>query len=961
MAEILGLAPPRAAASSTTTAAPGAATTASSASNVRSSRFPDFGGGSRGGKVAGSNAHKSWVWGGFGQSAGGAEQRRANDPDVLEGSSSLLPGSGEHESWSSAQKQWGAAEQQTSPGRTTAAVGLSPQDLARSPARMRAAVTTQAKDVPRSSSPYYQLQRGTASHNTSPNGKTYLDAATANLNGNIGEKLDFQTRGRAAGDVGQFGHSQRLSGSGFGPVLGNGVGEDAQADQMRGRGLSNSRNIVPAAELFGAQAVSRSESLPPQGRGSSSPPHSIEHSPQNGSGFPSYTHIPSQNTLGSSSGQLPMTGFPNSIQQPGRYGDLSRETREAEQLLASQFEQMGVDDGSDQAFQIAPPRNRPFHNFSHSQSSISFAQHPQFGDLYQRPPPPGPPPPHLPGAVSPWNPVDDAGGGPMSPSELNENYHQHHQHQHGLNRRGGGAGMASPYFPGTPPSNMENYRTPSSSHGGSQGRNQLPASHIGPLPEKLRQQLLLTQQQQQQQQQQLPQLMRNDMYRHSYQTPSPYRYDPYAAIPMHLPPSYSMAPLPDPRMHPPPQPPSRNGTDMGGLRSVLLEEFRSSSKSNKRYELKDIYHHIVEFSGDQHGSRFIQQKLETANSEEKEQVFNEIRPNSLQLMTDVFGNYVIQKFFEHGSQIQKTVLARMMEGHVLTLSLQMYGCRVVQKALEHVLTSQQSTLISELAGHIPRCIRDQNGNHVIQKALERIPYPHISFIVDAFTNQVASLATHPYGCRVIQRILEHCEPEAQKNILAELHAAAESLIMDQYGNYVVQHVIEHGRKEDRERVVDVVVKGFVAFSRHKFASNVVEKSIAFGSEKQIRAIIDVLTTPAASPQSPPSSAAAAASPPSASPAATTGGSLQSPLPALIRDQYGNYVIQKLLTLVKGPERELLAEQIRAHLGALKRVSYGKQVIAIEKLVFAGGVGGGSTVGPGVAGSPPRGPRGVGAG
>lgn len=94
---------------------------------------------------------------------------------------------------------------------------------------------------------------------------------------------------------------------------------------------------------------------------------------------------------------------------------------------------------------------------------------------------------------------------------------------------------------------------------------------------------------------------------------------------------------------------------------------------------QDIYGHVVEFSGDQHGSRFIQQKLETANSDEKDQAFREILPNAMQLMTDVFGNYVIQKFFEHGNQSQKKILANQMKGHVLALSLQMYGCRVVQK------------------------------------------------------------------------------------------------------------------------------------------------------------------------------------------------------------------------------------------------------------------------------------------
>jgi pumilio RNA-binding family len=56
---------------------------------------------------------------------------------------------------------------------------------------------------------------------------------------------------------------------------------------------------------------------------------------------------------------------------------------------------------------------------------------------------------------------------------------------------------------------------------------------------------------------------------------------------------------------------------------------------------QDIFGHIVEFSGDQHGSRFIQQKLESATSEEKQGVFDEIVPdNALQLIQDVFGNYV---------------------------------------------------------------------------------------------------------------------------------------------------------------------------------------------------------------------------------------------------------------------------------------------------------------------------------
>ena len=44
---------------------------------------------------------------------------------------------------------------------------------------------------------------------------------------------------------------------------------------------------------------------------------------------------------------------------------------------------------------------------------------------------------------------------------------------------------------------------------------------------------------------------------------------------------------------------------------------------------------------DQHGSRFIQQKIETADEEEMQIIFDEIMPkHAIDLIQDVFGNYV---------------------------------------------------------------------------------------------------------------------------------------------------------------------------------------------------------------------------------------------------------------------------------------------------------------------------------
>ena len=152
---------------------------------------------------------------------------------------------------------------------------------------------------------------------------------------------------------------------------------------------------------------------------------------------------------------------------------------------------------------------------------------------------------------------------------------------------------------------------------------------------------------------------------------------------------------------------------------AIVEEFRSDK--TRKFTLWDFRGHLVEFSRDQHGSRFIQQQLETATTEEKQMVLDEVLPSILQLMSDVFGNYLCQKLFEFGTPAQVATLGRKLQGNVLALSLQMYGCRVVQKAIESIDNELQVLLLQELEGHILRCVKDQNANHVIQKCIEKIP------------------------------------------------------------------------------------------------------------------------------------------------------------------------------------------------------------------------------------------------
>eukprot|EP01116_Phalansterium_solitarium_P017249 TRINITY_DN419_c0_g1_i3.p1 TRINITY_DN419_c0_g1~~TRINITY_DN419_c0_g1_i3.p1 ORF type:complete len:176 (+),score=75.90 TRINITY_DN419_c0_g1_i3:1520-2047(+) len=132
---------------------------------------------------------------------------------------------------------------------------------------------------------------------------------------------------------------------------------------------------------------------------------------------------------------------------------------------------------------------------------------------------------------------------------------------------------------------------------------------------------------------------------------------------------------------------------------------------------------------------------------------------------------------------------------------------------------------------------------------------------------------------------------------------AVSLVQDQYGNYVIQHVLEHGRPQEKAVILGKMRGQIVQLSQHKFASNVVEKCVEFGSQADRTQIIHEILN------------------------GGKGQGDQSALVIMMKDQFANYVIQKVLDVALDDERELLMNRIRPHITALKKFTYGKHIIA----------------------------------
>ena len=52
---------------------------------------------------------------------------------------------------------------------------------------------------------------------------------------------------------------------------------------------------------------------------------------------------------------------------------------------------------------------------------------------------------------------------------------------------------------------------------------------------------------------------------------------------------------------------------------------------------------------------------------------------------------------------------------------------------------------------------------------------------------------------------------------------------------------------------------------------------------------------------------------------------------MMKDQFANYVVQKMIDVAEPPQRKLLMQRIRPHVATLRKFTYGKHILAkLEK-------------------------------
>ncbi|MCJ1424169.1 hypothetical protein MMC29_002056 [Sticta canariensis] len=309
-------------------------------------------------------------------------------------------------------------------------------------------------------------------------------------------------------------------------------------------------------------------------------------------------------------------------------------------------------------------------------------------------------------------------------------------------------------------------------------------------------------------------------------------------------------------------------------------------------------------NNDQQASIFLQQKLKVGTVEQKYEIIESIVAQAYPLMVNRFGNFLVQRCFEHGTPEQVIAIANAIRGNTLSLSMDAFGCHVVQKAFDAVPEDYKAIMVHELLRRIPETVIHRYACHVWQKLFELrwsdSPPQIMKYVNEALCGMWHDVALGETGSLVVQNIFENCLEEDKRPCINEVLSSIDIVAHGQFGNWCIQHICEHGLHSDRSRAIDHVLRYATEYSMDQFASKVVEKCLKIGGADFLERYLERVCEGRADRP-------------------------RIPLIDIASDQYGNYLIQYILTHANPNHRDIVASHIRKHMVSLRGSKFGSRV------------------------------------
>jgi hypothetical protein len=362
--------------------------------------------------------------------------------------------------------------------------------------------------------------------------------------------------------------------------------------------------------------------------------------------------------------------------------------------------------------------------------------------------------------------------------------------------------------------------------------------------------------------------------------------------------------------------------------SYTAESCNSLYSSQPRPSLDVLVGQIRRLSRDQVGCRLVQQALDEEGPMAASLILTEGFPFWGEAMIDPFGNYLFQKILEKVTPEERIMLINSVSSRLVNASLNLHGTRSVQKVVElcaqdedyfhgrksldsfgnHIHQTASDILVKALLPAAARLCIDSHGNHVIQRILLKLSPKHSKFVFNAVAASVSDVARHRHGCCVIQRCLDSPASASRTHLVERIVEKALELMQDAYGNYVVQYVLDVCADQYVHTVCESVVGRVSLLAIQKFSSNVMEKCFERCSDRVREEFIAEICD-------------------------------SERIRELMMDPFGNYVVQRALSVATHDQAMRLVEAMRPHLmaqmlgphghrnGGIRNTAGGRRIIA----------------------------------
>ena len=201
------------------------------------------------------------------------------------------------------------------------------------------------------------------------------------------------------------------------------------------------------------------------------------------------------------------------------------------------------------------------------------------------------------------------------------------------------------------------------------------------------------------------------------------------------------------------------------------------------------------------------------------------------------------------------------------------GCRFLQEKLKTTKQFMEEKLFPSIQNNLSELGCDAFGNYFLQALIDIFSSQNLDLFLDLIKDNFKNMCTNQHGTRVIQKIIDKVSND--ENLSKKLEKILNTkdlglIIKSPYGNHIVQKFLTCIHfKELTKFIYDYILLNFMNVAESKHGVCVIQKCVSEGEENQRGKLYDLI--------------------------------LQN-FDELIKDEFGNYLIQYILMNVKNKEK-----------------------------------------------------------